>query len=126
VHDRDLCTAREVGSNLSSYAGIIYICKMKRGGAVYIMANKTHTTLYVGVTSDLKKIIWEHKNFIFPDSFTAKYKTTKLVYYEGVHRIEEAIGREKQIKGGSRKQKEDLISSMNKDWDDLFNDVLEW
>ncbi len=68
---------------------------MKRGGAFYIMTNSTHTTLHVGVTSDLKKRVWEHKNFIFPESFTSKYKLTYLVYYKGFHRIEDAIGREK-------------------------------
>ena len=99
---------------------------MKKGGAVYIMTNKNQTTLYVGVTSDLKKRVWEHKNFINPESFTAKFKLTNLVYFEGFHRIEEAIGREKQLKGGSRKQKEDLINSMNPDWKDLYNEVLEW
>jgi putative endonuclease len=99
---------------------------MKRGGAIYIMTNFTKTTLYVGVTSDLKKRVWDHKNSIYPDSFTSKFKLTNLVYYEGFHRIEEAIGREKQIKCGSRKQKEDLINSMNSDWSDLYDIVLEW
>ena len=98
---------------------------MKRGGAVYIMTNVTRTTLYVGVASDLKKRVWEHKNFIFIESFTSKYKLTILVYCKGFHRIEEAIGREKQIKGGSRKQKEDLINSINPDWNDLYNSILE-
>lgn len=70
--------------------------------------------------------MWEHKNFIFPESFTSKFKLTYLVYYEGFHRIEDAIGREKQIKGGSRKQKEDLINSINSDWKDLYNCILEW
>ena len=99
---------------------------MKRGGAIYIMTNVTQTTLYIGVTSDLKKRVWEHKNFIFPESFTSKYKLINLVYYEGFHRIEEAIGREKQIKGGSRKQKEDLINATNSDWNDLYVEILEW
>ncbi|CAN5345192.1 GIY-YIG nuclease family protein [soil metagenome] len=99
---------------------------MIRGGAVYILTNKSHTTLYVGVTSDLKKRIWEHKNFIHPESFTAKYKLTILVYYDGGHRIEEAIGKEKQLKAGSRKQKEELINLMNSEWKDLYPEVLEW
>ena len=99
---------------------------MKRGGALYIMTNMAHTSLYTGVTSDLKKRVWEHKNFIFPESFTSKYKVTNLVYYEGFHRIEEAIGREKQIKAGSRKQKEELINLMNSAWNDLYNEVFEW
>jgi putative endonuclease len=66
---------------------------MKRGGAVYIMINKLHSTLYIGVTSDLKKRIYEHKNNAFPDSFTSQYKLYELVYFEGFHRIEDAITR---------------------------------
>ncbi len=99
---------------------------MKRGGAVYIVTNKTNSTLYTGVTSDLKKRISEHKNKVYPSSFTAKYNLAKLVYYEGFHNIEEAISREKQIKGGSRKKKEELINSVNPDWKDLYEEVLNW
>ncbi len=99
---------------------------MIRGGAAYILTNVSHSTLYVGVTSDLKKRIWEHKNFINPESFTAKYKLTFLVYFEGFHRIEEAIGREKQLKSGTRKKKEELINSINPEWKDLHSEVLEW
>ena len=96
---------------------------MKHGGEVYIMTNAAHTTLYVGVTSNLKTRIWQHKNFIFPDSFTSKYGLTYLVQFEGFHRIEEAIGREKQLKGGSRKQKENLIHSINPDWNVMHKAV---
>ena len=99
---------------------------MKRGGAVYIMTNKVHSTFYIGVTSDLKKRAYEHKNNIHPDSFTAKYKIYKLVYYEGFHRIEEAIAREKQIKAGSRGKKIELITSFNPEWKDLYDNVLLW
>ena len=99
---------------------------MKRGGAVYIMTNEYNTTLYTGVTSDLKRRVFEHKNNFHPDSYTAKYKTYKLVYYEGFHRIEEAIGREKQIKAGTRKKKTEIISKLNPKWIDLYNDILEW
>src|ERR1700739_766888 len=96
---------------------------MKRGGAVYILTNKNHRVIYTGVTSDLKKRMYEHKNKIFLDSFTAKYQLDKLVYYEGFHLIEEAIGREKQIKAGSRQQKIDLIDSFNPEWKDLYEEV---
>ena|ERR1700722_8487777 len=99
---------------------------MKRGGAVYIMTNEYQTTLYTGVTSDLKRRVYEHKNNFYPDSYTSKYKTYKLVYYEGFHRIEEAIGREKQIKAGSRKRKMELIKNFNPEWRDLYEDVLKW
>jgi putative endonuclease len=99
---------------------------MKRGGAVYIMSSKIHSTLYTGVSSDLKKRVYEHKNNIYPDSFTSKYKTHKLVYYEGFHRIEDAIAREKQIKAGSRNMKIELITNLNPDWKDLYDEVLLW
>jgi putative endonuclease len=97
---------------------------VKRGGAVYIISNKVHSSLYIGVTSDLKKRVYEHKNNAFPGSFTAKYKLHKLVYFEGFHRIEEAIAREKLLKGGSRNAKNELINSMNPKWRDLFDDLL--
>jgi putative endonuclease len=97
---------------------------VKRGGAVYIISNKVHSSLYIGVTSDLKKRVYEHKNNAFPGSFTAKYKLHKLVYFEGFHRIEEAIAREKLLKGGSRNTKNELINSMNPKWSDLFDDLL--
>jgi len=99
---------------------------MKRGGCVYIMTNKNNTTLYTGVTSDLKIRGYQHKINLFPESFTATYKLHKLVYYEGFHNIEEAIAREKQIKGGSRKKKEALINAFNPEWKDLYVEVLDW
>jgi putative endonuclease len=99
---------------------------MKRGGCIYFMTNERHTTLYVGVTSDLNSRVVEHKEKKYPKSFTAKYNLTKLVYYETFHSIEEAIAREKQIKGGSRKAKEKLIRSINPDWKDLFEEVSKW
>ena len=99
---------------------------MKRVGCIYIMTNENNTTLYTGVTSDLKLRIFQHKTNFFPESFTAKYRLHKLVYYEGFHFIVEAIAREKQIKAGSRKKKEALINSLNPEWKDLYNEILEW
>jgi putative endonuclease len=99
---------------------------MQKGGSLYIMANERNTTLYVGVTSDLFSRIVEHRTKHYPQSFTARYNLTKLVYYESFHSIEEAIAREKQIKGGSRKKKEKLIQSINPDWKDLFEVVSNW
>jgi putative endonuclease len=99
---------------------------MKKGGCIYIMTNERHTTLYVGVTSDLYSRVVEHKEKKYPKSFTARYNLTKLVYYETFHSIEEAIAREKQIKGGSRKAKEKLINSMNPEWKNLFEEVRKW
>ena len=92
----------------------VYLCVlksaiMKKGGYVYIITNSHNTTLYIGVTSSLRKRVYEHREKYFPDSFSAKYNLVKLVYYEGFTSIEEAIAREKQLKAGSRKKKEELI-----------------
>jgi putative endonuclease len=100
---------------------------MVRGGCVYIMTNKHHTTLYIGVTSDIVARVLEHKEKTDPKSFTARYNLFKLVYYELLPGIEESIAREKQLKAGSRKRKIDLINSMNPEWKDLFEaEVKNW
>ncbi len=90
------------------------------------MTNNYNTVLYTGVTSDLKKRISQHKNKEFKSSFTANYNCDKLVWYENFLRIEEAIAREKQIKGGSRKAKEKLIASINPEWKNLWEVVQQW
>ena len=87
---------------------------------VYILFNKRNGTLYTGVTSFLKRRVYEHKTRLHPDSFTAKYSVDKLGYYEEYVSIKEAIEREKQIKGGSRATKIALIEGMNPNWEDLF------
>jgi|SRR5512133_249678 putative endonuclease len=89
------------------------------GGYVYIMTNKNHTVLYVGVTEDLVKRVQEHKEHIFK-GFTHKYNVEYLMYYEFHNHIISAIEREKLIKGGSRKRKIDLINGMNPEWEDLY------
>ena len=85
---------------------------------VYIMTNKSNKVLYTGVTGDLKRRVYEHKEKLV-EGFTKKYNITKLVYFEMCGDIKTAITREKHIKGGSRQKKIDLINEMNKDWDDL-------
>ena len=85
---------------------------------VYIMTNHYNTVLYTGVTSDLRKRVGEHKSGL-GGKFAARYRTTKLVYYEVTDSIRLAIIREKQIKGGSRQKKVDLIQSLNPEWEDL-------
>ena len=90
---------------------------------VYIMTNKKDGTLYVGVTSDLIKRVYEHKNGLC-DGFTKKYGLKILVYYEMCEEITAAIAREKQLKAGSRKRKIDLIESMNSNWLDLYPELL--
>jgi len=87
---------------------------------IYIMTNKYNTVLYTGVTNDLRRRVSEHRENLAA-GFTSKYHVHKLVYYEATEDIHAAIAREKQIKGGSRQRKMDLVSSMNKDWADLFD-----
>ena len=96
---------------------------MKKGGAVYILTNKGNTTLYTGVIANLIKRLYEHRNGIYEKSFTSKYSLNKLVYYEVFLNIEDAIAREKQIKGGSRIKKENLILSINPNWNDLSKEI---
>ncbi|MEP6612022.1 MAG: GIY-YIG nuclease family protein [Mucilaginibacter sp.] len=90
----------------------------KHDYATYILTNKANTVLYVGMTSDLSGRIWQHKNKAF-DGFTSKYHINKLVYYEDYQWVHDAIAREKQLKGGSRQRKIDLIVSTNPGWLDL-------
>ena len=83
------------------------------------MTNKNNTVLYTGITNDLKRRIYEHKNNM-GSKFTSKYNITKLVYYEIFTDPENAIIREKKIKAGSRQKKIELINSINESWDDLY------
>ena len=92
-----------------------------KSGFVYIITNKNNTTLYVGVTSNLHERIVKHKEKRYRNSFSARYNLDKLVYYEQFDRIGDAIGREKQLKAGSRTMKMRLIESVNEDWEDLFD-----
>ncbi len=85
---------------------------------VYIITNKTNNVLYTGVTNNLERRIYEHKNKLIK-GFSSKYNLNKLVYYEITNDINSAIVREKKIKGGSRKKKIELINLMNPDWKDL-------
>ena len=96
---------------------------MEKHGYIYIITNKNNTTLYVGVTSNLVKRIWEHKNHVI-ESFSNKYKLNKLVYYEICDSIENAINREKYLKGKKREFKVKLIETMNKEWKDLYDDII--
>jgi len=86
---------------------------------VYIMTNKNNSVLYTGVTNDLKRRVYEHREKLV-EGFTRRYNVTKLVCFETCGDIEVAIAREKQIKGWSRRRKVELINSMNEDWRDLW------
>ena len=91
---------------------------LERKSFVYILSNKRHTVLYVGVTNDIVRRIYEHKNKLI-EGFSKKYNLDQLVYYEVHDRIEDAITREKLIKKKSRRGKIILIESINKQWIDL-------
>ena len=87
---------------------------------VYILANTTNTAIYTGITNDLERRLWEHKNHVDSNSFTAKYHIEKLVYFEATSDVTAAIEREKQIKSWSRKKKNKLIEKKNPEWRDLL------
>ena len=96
---------------------------MEKQPAIYILASQRNGTLYVGVTSNLVKRVWEHKNDQV-DGFSRRYGVHMLVYYEILDTMDTAITREKQIKAGSRAKKLRLIESMNPDWNDLYASIV--
>jgi len=90
---------------------------------VYIMTNEHNTVIYSGVTNNLARRVYEHKNGL-GGIFTKKYNVNKLVYYEVGDNVHAALAREKQIKGGSRKKKIDLVNGINPEWKDLFDEIV--
>lgn len=90
---------------------------------IYIMTNFNQTTLYVGVTNNLIRRVYEHKHKLV-EGFTQRYNLTNLVYYELFDSVEREIEREKQLKAGSRKKKIELINHFNADWSDLYEALL--
>jgi putative endonuclease len=88
------------------------------------MFNKRNGTLYIGVTNNLIKRVYEHKTKFNPDSFTSKYNINKLGYYEVFDDINYAIEREKKLKGSNRKKKLELIESINPNWEDLYEGFI--
>ena len=95
---------------------------MEKQYFVYIMTNAKNSVLYTGVTNDLKKRAYEHRNKLI-EGFTKTYNIIKLVYYETFTEPLLAIAREKQIKGGSRQKKVDLIGQNNTEWRDLYDEI---
>ena len=95
---------------------------MSKQPSIYLLTNKPNGTLYTGVTSDLPKRIWEHRNKVVK-GFTQKYNLTRLVYFELHEDMYQAILREKQIKAGSRQAKIALIEVVNSGWEDLYGDI---
>lgn len=92
---------------------------------VYIISSASNYTIYTGVTNDLVRRIYEHRNGTDPDGFSSRYSLGKLVYYESSHDVRSAIEREKQIKSWSRKKKNALINGMNPTWRDLYPELLD-
>lgn len=90
---------------------------------VYIATNKINTVLYTGVTNNLIRRMYEHKNKLI-SGFSSKYNICKLIYYEIFNDINEAIKREKQIKAGSRKKKIELIKKINSEFKDLYHEII--
>ena len=91
---------------------------------VYILTNKNNNVLYTGVTKDLIRRVYEHRNHLDKDSFTAKYNVTKLVYYEETTDVRAAIEREKQIKSWSRMKKFFLVQKENPGFPDIYPSLL--
>ena len=96
---------------------------MKKG-YVYILSNQIGSVLYIGMTSDLLRRLYEHRNHLLK-GFTDKYNVTKVLYYEGFELVEDAINREKQLKGWRREKKIDLIKSFNPDFVDLYDKLIK-
>ena len=91
---------------------------------VCILSNATDVAIYTGVTNNLLRRVYEHKNNLEPGSFTAKYQIHKLVYFEETSNIRAAIEMETQIKSWNRKRKNKLVESMNPNWEDLYSSIL--
>ncbi|MBI4226272.1 GIY-YIG nuclease family protein [Candidatus Roizmanbacteria bacterium] len=96
---------------------------MNKDFYIYIMTNKFNTTFYIGVTNNLLKRVYFHRNSLI-DGFTKKYKLTKLIYFEIFKNIKEAVVREKQLKNWHRDWKVNLIKSKNPNFHDLYNKIV--
>ena len=101
---------------------IFYISGELQVNYVYILTNKYNTTMYVGVTNNLERRISEHRQELI-EGFTKKYHIHKLVYYEFYNNIKDAIIREKQIKGWRRDKKNNLVETLNPEWNDLYDEI---
>ena len=91
---------------------------------VYMMTNQYRNVLYTGVTNDLVRRVYEHRNHLIKDSFTARYHVTKLVYFEATEDVKSALEREKQIKSWKRTRKDALVESQNPTWEDQYPSIL--
>ncbi len=103
--------------------GIMDMDSWERAYYVYILTNERNTVLYTGITNDLIRRVYQHKHDQHK-GFTQKYRVHKLVYYEEIDDVLAAIAREKQIKKGPRRKKIELIESINRNWKDLYFDLV--
>ena len=90
---------------------------------IYILSNWNDKVIYIGVTNNLKRRVYEHKNEVI-DGFTKKYHVHKLVYYETTTEVKAALEREKQLKGWKREKKDSLVTDMNPNWKDLYDEIV--
>ena len=90
---------------------------------IYILSNWNDKVIYIGVTNNLKRRVYEHKNEVI-DGFTKKYHVHKLVYYETTTDVKAALEREKQLKGWKREKKDSLVTDMNPNWKDLYDEIV--
>ncbi len=120
-----LVIANAVKQSVIPLQSVIYLKQVtKINYYVYILSNSTNVAIYTGVTKNLIRRVYEHKNNLSPNSHTAKYNIHKLVYFETTTDINSAISREKQIKSHSRKWKNDLIDTFNPEWQDLYESLI--
>ena len=91
---------------------------------VYILTNANKNLIYIGVTNDLIRRVYEHKHHLDRESFTSKYNIDQLVYFEETSDVEAAIAREKQLKGWNRARKNKLVEGKNPEWDDIYTQIL--
>src|SRR4030043_895543 len=109
---------------LNLFQDLVCMSKDANQYYIYILTNKTNKVLYIGVTNNLERRIFEHKNKLV-EGFTKKYNLNKLVYYEATNDIEGALEREKQLKNWHRDWKINQITRFNPGWKDLSNDILD-
>ena len=95
---------------------------MPKQYCVYILTNQRNTVLYTGVTGELQRRVYQHREKLLP-GFTSRYNVSKLVYYECTEDPSSAIAPEKQLKAGSRRKKIDIVTGFNPQWRDLFDDL---
>lgn len=112
-----------VRADLRFFAALRMTKRVEKMYYVYILTNKTNKVLYVGMTNDIIRRVYEHRNHLI-DGFTAKYNVEKLVYVETADDVRDAIQREKQIKGWIRAKKDALVASANPNWEDLWEKIL--